>query len=608
MNTFYNNIKGKINQTYFIFDLLSPVKRQFHVSVMLLVLNAAWQSIILTFIATSLQSIIDLIKIPGGSFAGKSFFGFFYELSKTIPEENRVLFVLFLTMFSVFLGSLFNLGIKTYISKFSTLFIYHVRIKTFKKLLRNNMSFFDNHQKGSLIQMTINETRSSYNVLKCLLDILLNVFQLGLYLLFMLMISIQLSVIVFFLGMIYFLQNLFFLRRIKRLSVVVVEKTRSLMSVIDESIYGIKQIKLLLNYKKTETNFKDLCWTADFTNRKVGLTVQMQSTILYLWGLAVFGILISISFKYSLLPLSSLVIFLYILQKLNNAISSTAQILGRLNASIPAMNKLSKFLKGTDSLEKIEGVTKKNLLNKEIVLHNVSLSYGKSRALEEISAKFLRGQKIALVGESGSGKTSFINLLVKLYDPDNGEISIDGTDINAINSDFLRDKIGVVNQDSIIFNTTVKDNILMGRPGASDKEIIEASMNAYTHEFITKLPRGYETIVGDRGVKLSGGQRQRINLAQIILKDPEILILDEATSALDTKTEQKIQQALWEITRNKTTIIIAHRLSTIKDADTIIVLDNGRIVEVGNWSFLENKKYIFNQMIKRQSLQSTSLK
>jgi subfamily B ATP-binding cassette protein MsbA len=208
---------------------------------------------------------------------------------------------------------------------------------------------------------------------------------------------------------------------------------------------------------------------------------------------------------------------------------------------------------------------------------------------------------VALVGESGAGKTSLANLLVRLYDSSRGEILIDGINIKDYDLAFLRERIGIVNQESIIFNRTIRENILMGNQNASEEDMIEAAKNAYAHKFIMETSHGYDTLVGDNGLKLSGGQKQRINIAQIFLKSPDLMILDEATSALDTKSEQYIQVALEKLAKNRTCIIIAHRLSTVRKADTIIVLDKGRIAEQGRWSYLLEKKGLFYSMIQRQS-------
>jgi subfamily B ATP-binding cassette protein MsbA len=202
-------------------------------------------------------------------------------------------------------------------------------------------------------------------------------------------------------------------------------------------------------------------------------------------------------------------------------------------------------------------------------------------AVSDIDLSIRAGEMIALVGSSGSGKTTLVNLLPRFYEPTIGRILIDGVDIESYSLKSLRAQIGIVSQEVILFDDTVRNNIAFGRPGATDEQIMQAARQAYAHEFIERLPQRYQTLIGERGVKLSGGERQRLAIARAILRDPPLLILDEATSALDTESERVVQQALGNLMKDRTTLVIAHRLSTVQRADRIIVLDRGTIAEVG---------------------------
>jgi subfamily B ATP-binding cassette protein MsbA len=216
-----------------------------------------------------------------------------------------------------------------------------------------------------------------------------------------------------------------------------------------------------------------------------------------------------------------------------------------------------------------------------IRFENVNFSYGEKMVLHDINLTIKPGQMVALVGRTGSGKTSLANLLLRFYDPTAGAILIGDTDIRAVRSHDLRANIAVVTQETILFNDTIRRNIGLGRPEATPAEIEEAARHAYADGFIRDKPHGYETVVGEKGVNVSGGQRQRIAIARAILRDAPILILDEATNSLDPEAEKIVQDALEELTKNRTTICIAHRLSTIQKADLIVVLDKGRIIETG---------------------------
>jgi len=217
-----------------------------------------------------------------------------------------------------------------------------------------------------------------------------------------------------------------------------------------------------------------------------------------------------------------------------------------------------------------------------VSFRDVSFSYQGDATLEHVSLEIPAGKKVALVGPSGAGKTTIFNLLLRFYDLNGGSIAIDGQDIHGVTLDSLRAAIGVVSQEAILFDESVAANIALGRPGASRAQIEEAAKDAAAHDFIMELPFGYDTSVGEGGLKLSGGQRQRIAIARAMLRNAPILLLDEATSALDTTSERQVQDALARLMQGRTTIVIAHRLSTVQDADRIYVLDRGGVVEHGN--------------------------
>ena len=234
----------------------------------------------------------------------------------------------------------------------------------------------------------------------------------------------------------------------------------------------------------------------------------------------------------------------------------------------------------------------------EIEFKNVSHSYEKSRKiLNDVSFKVEKGKMIALVGPSGGGKTTICHLIPRFYDYNKGEIFIDGNEIHSITLASLRQNIGIVQQDVFLFNASIKENILYGKPDATDEEVITAAKRANIHDYVLSLPNGYDTVIGERGVKLSGGQKQRLSIARVFLKNPPILILDEATSALDNVTEMLIQESLFELCKGRTTIVVAHRLSTIKSVDEIAVIDNGKIIEKGTHKELMEKGGLYTKLV-----------
>src|SRR5690625_5196458 len=240
----------------------------------------------------------------------------------------------------------------------------------------------------------------------------------------------------------------------------------------------------------------------------------------------------------------------------------------------------------------------------KIDIENISFRYEKTEpeALKYLTLHVKQGETIALVGMSGGGKSTLISLIPRFYDVTSGSIKVDGKDIRDVQARSLRDQIGMVLQDNILFSESIEMNIRMGNPEATDEEVIAAAKAANAHEFITELPHGYKTLVGERGVKLSGGQQQRIAIARVFLKNPPILIFDEATSALDLESEQNIQQTMEKLAHDRTTFIVAHRLATITHADRIVVIEHGEIQEIGTHEELMRKRGSYYDLYQVQNL------
>ena len=254
------------------------------------------------------------------------------------------------------------------------------------------------------------------------------------------------------------------------------------------------------------------------------------------------------------------------------------------------------------AISDIENPVKIDGFRNNIVFSNVSFSYNDDRViLDSINLEIPRGQTIALVGPSGGGKSTLIDLIPRFIEPQNGSVLFDGIDIRNISIGSLRSQMGVVNQESILFNDTIYNNIAFGKPDATLGQVEEAAKVANAHEFILKTEDGYQTNIGDRGMKLSGGQKQRLNIARAVLSNPSILLLDEATSALDTESEKLVQDSLNKLLQNRTSLVIAHRLSTIQNADKIIVLDGGRIVEEGTHNELTRKNGLYKRLVDMQA-------
>lgn len=274
-----------------------------------------------------------------------------------------------------------------------------------------------------------------------------------------------------------------------------------------------------------------------------------------------------------------------------------------VKAGMAAAERVLVILEHENPITSKENAIEKNTFEDKIEIKNINFRYEEENVLKNFTITVPKGKTIALVGQSGSGKSTIANLLTRFYDVNEGNITIDGIDIKDMKLESLRGLMGLVTQDSILFNDTIKNNILLGKENATDEEVIEALKIANAYEFVMNLPNGIETNIGDAGNKLSGGQKQRLSIARAVLKNPPIMILDEATSALDTESEKFVQIALENMMQNRTSIVIAHRLSTIQKADNIIVMKKGEIVEQGTHTELLALNGTYSNLVTMQSFE-----
>jgi ABC-type multidrug transport system fused ATPase/permease subunit len=301
------------------------------------------------------------------------------------------------------------------------------------------------------------------------------------------------------------------------------------------------------------------------------------------------------------LDIGVFVTFAFYLGMFWEPISRLGQVYNQLLVGMASSERIFEFLDEKPNVAEKEGAHQFDRIKGDIEFKNVEFSYDdKRKALKGIDLKMFAGQTVALVGHTGSGKTTIANLVSRFYDPTGGQVEIDGVNLKDVSLGSLREKVSVVLQDTFIFSGTIQDNIRFGRPDATNEEVQEAAKAVGAHAFIEKLSNGYETEVEERGNVLSVGERQLLSFARALLADPDILILDEATASIDTESELKIQKALKTLLKGRTAIIIAHRLSTIREADNIVVLDHGEIIEQGNHSELMNKEGTYYHLVVSQ--------
>jgi ATP-binding cassette subfamily B protein len=376
---------------------------------------------------------------------------------------------------------------------------------------------------------------------------------------------------------------------------------------VQENVSGMHTVKALSQEDQEIVRFEDS--NADYRQKHIDISkiwgsyfplMEFIGNICAVFLLAFGGYL---TIQGSLQP-GELVAFFSLIWYILGPIMNLGFIINMFSQSKASGERLLEIL---DEQERKDDVNPRHKVNEEfvgeVIFNNVSLTYGKKAesALKGITFEATRGKTIGLIGATGSGKSSIIQLITRFYERSAGEIIIDGKSIDEFSIKELREQIGVVLQETFLFSSTIRDNLAYGRPDVSMEEIIEAAKRADAHEFISELPNGYETILGERGLGLSGGQKQRIAIARAIIMDPKILILDDATSAVDMQTEVKIQKAFREVMKGRTTFIIAHRISSVKHADEILVLENGEISERGTHQELLNSKGIYQTIYKIQN-------
>ena len=382
------------------------------------------------------------------------------------------------------------------------------------------------------------------------------------------------------------------------------DSNERLSGLMTESIINIKTIK---SYATEDRHFKNfLKQLLDSISREVSyviLRIKMNVLRIIVMDFAQIFI-IGLGIYWILTGKITLGAFTLAWQYTNRSLQPLwyiTRIIDRIQKNMRSVRRVFELIDTEPEVKDKTNAKKLRVTNGKISFKNITFGYKDRKIIKDLSLDVPSGKVLAIVGKSGSGKTTLVKLLSRFYDIKNGNIEIDNVNIDEVTQRSLRENIGVVLQDSILFNDTAANNIAYGKPRATRKEIIQAAKSANAHEFILKLPDGYETVVGERGVQLSGGEQQRINIARAILKNPPILVLDEATSSLDSESEQLIQEALWRLIEGKTTVIIAHRLSTVMKADIIVVMDKGKISEKGTHSDLVKEKGIYAKLFEIQS-------
>lgn len=461
----------------------------------------------------------------------------------------------------------------------------------FAKLMQLSFSCASHYKVGDLLSYVEKAGVTVQRQINLLNGLILNSLIAISYAIIVILISPPLSIISLLLSGSFLTIQKYLLPRIRQTSQDIVQVRVSLSKELTESIQALRLIHTFSQQRATIQRIQLLLHQLiPLLNRQRRLLelnnpLGQSLTVLIVGFLLIAGFLLLNRSTAWVLP--SLIVFMSAFNRLATQCQQLVGIFNQFANNRGNMNRLNEVLRSEDKQFIRQGGLRFESFHKIIEFKQVTLYYSnQAPALQNISFKMPKGSTTGLVGSSGAGKSSIADLLISLYEPTQGTIQVDGVDLREYSLDSWRTNLGVVSQDTFIFNTTIIENIRYGLSKASVDDVFEAARRAQAHNFISQLPNGYETIVGERGYRLSGGQRQRLALARAILKQPEILILDEATSALDSHSERLVQEALNQFQRNRTVLVIAHRLSTIINADQILVLENGNIVEQGTHSEL----------------------
>ena len=536
---------------------------------------------------------------------------FYFIISKTINskgETEALMFICILVLAMFFFKNLFRYLALFFLTPIRNGIIHDIRMDLQKKIISLPLSFIGTKRRGDLTsRMTSDLVEIEWSIMGTLEMVFKDPINILVFLSTLIFISPSLTVFVIILFPLAGILIGYIGKNLKSSSKKGQDKLALIMSIIDENIFGIRIIKAFnaekfinSKFRKTSEEYKKIMTGV---LRKKDLSSPMSellSTIvmvIVMWfgGQLVLAETATLSpqefigyiliFSQIIPPVKSLTTSYYFIQKGSAAAERVYEILNTENTIKNSNNPRNIFK-----------------INDTISFNIKSFKYENNDVLKNINFNINKGKKIALVGQSGGGKSTITDLLARFYDVNDGQITIDGINIKDLELDNLRSLMGIVSQESILFNDTIYNNIKIGNLEATEKDIINAAKAAYAHEFILNCEDGYNTNIGNSGEKLSGGEKQRISIARAILKNPQILILDEATSSLDSESEKLVQNALANLMQSRTTLVIAHRLSTIENADSIIVLNNGVITEKGSHKELVNKNGDYKKLYDLQSI------
>ena len=588
---------------YFFFAALHALFNTFNYAMIIPILNAMF---------SEGYQFTPLYEAPVFSLSGDAlqlWLNYFYTSifgTEWVVTNVLVLLAVVLIVMNLFSNLFRYLGGYT-VENMRVTTIQRLRNAMFDSVIGKDVGYFAGQRKGDIIsRITSDAVVVQYCITNTLQVAFREPFLIIGYLILMLNISWKLALFsVLFLPLVgLIIGNI--VKKLRRPAGQSQQRMGELVSVLDESLGGIKIVKTYTATEYIKEKFHSLNQNLADTLLWMARRQQLASPMSEFLGITAVAVILvfggSLVMNHSLTP-AGFIAFIAAFSQITRPVRAFIDQFANINQGVAAGERIFAVLDAENDIKDAPDAKEFEGLKEKIEFRDVHFSYDESREIiHGVSFEVRKGETVALVGPSGGGKSTLSELMERFYDANSGDILFDGVSIRNFKQDSLRSAMSLVSQETVLFNDSIKNNIALGRPDATDEEIAEACKVANAHNFIMESPEGYETNIGDRGTKLSGGQRQRLSIARAVLKNPEFLILDEATSALDTESEKLVQDALTNLLKGRTSVVIAHRLSTIMNADRIFVIDDGRIVEEGNHEQLLAQGGVYAKLVELQNV------
>ncbi|WP_291779939.1 ABC transporter ATP-binding protein [Cecembia sp.] len=533
---------------------------------------------------------------------------YFLQVADTYGKFGTLLYVCIIIIITVFLSNLFTYLSGVVLAKVRAEIIKKMRMNIFEQVSQMHIGYFSNERKGDLMSKMTNDIQEVENsIVQSLRVIFREPATIILYFAVLFFMSVKLTLFTILIIPISGAVIGGITKRLKKKAIASQESLGRIVNILDESIGGMRVIKAFGAEKFMRSKFdQETDYYAEMNVSMARKNELASPASQFLGVIVVAGILLYggslVLSNNSNLGASDFITYIIIFTQVLNPAKEISRAASSIQRGLASADRIFEVVDTPSAIQNSSNPISVEKFEECIHYKNVSFGYDKEKVLKDVEFTLSKGKTIALVGPSGGGKSTIADLLPRFYDPTEGKITLDGNDIKEIKLGDLRKMMGIVTQESILFNGTVFENIAFGLEGVSEDEVMHAAKIANAHEFIVQLDSGYHSNIGERGSKLSGGQRQRLSIARAVLKNPPILILDEATSALDSQSEKLVQDALTQLMANRTTLVIAHRLSTIQHADEILVIKKGKIVQRGNHEQLMEEDGLYRNLSNIQSV------